>query len=86
MTEEKRIHARKSNAAERQARYRTRQILGIRLVPTEVDLDLLEELISAGHLSACVSENAHSVAKALIAAARRGCSDSCGPSRKGQRI
>ena len=74
----------RSSAARRQARYRTRQILGIRLIQAEVDLELLEELISAGHLAAPVSENPRSVAEALIAAARRGCRQS-GPSSPGIR-
>ncbi len=76
MSEGGRLKDQKENAARRQARYRTRQILGIRLVQAEVDLELVEELITAGHLSAPVSENAQSVAEALVAAARRGCSRS----------
>ena len=51
--------------AERQARYRNRQILGLTLVTVEVSHDHINTLIDGGYLAEDLSEDRQAVATAI---------------------
>jgi hypothetical protein len=53
------------SSAERQSRYRERQRCGLRIVPTPIDLDMIQRLIELGYLLAEDANDRQAIGEAL---------------------